>query len=116
MHTRKLLRLGTMMMGLEEDLGIPPEGWILDSVINRRNLSLITVSFRTELGLTLDFADALLRGDDAAEETHQVTAKLIRKRKLLVSDPETEISKKDYSQHQKDTSNIIKKVSAQISS
>ena len=60
----------------------------------------------------LDFAEALLRGEDGAGEEPVVptTAKLIRKRKLLISDPEIEISKKDYSQHQKDTSNIVKKV------
>jgi hypothetical protein len=60
----------------------------------------------------VDFAEALLRGEDDTgdEPVAPATAKLIRKRKLLVSDPEIEISKKDYSQHQKDTSNIIKKV------
>ena len=57
----------------------------------------------------VDFAEALLRGEDDAEEV-PLTAKLIRKRKLLTADSEIEISKKDYSQHQKDTSNIIKKV------
>ena len=66
-----------------------------------------------EVGTVVDFAEALLRGEDETgdEPVAPVTAKLIRKRKLLVSDPEIEISKKDYSQHQKDTSNIIKKVS-----
>jgi hypothetical protein len=38
-------------------------------------------------------------------------AKLIRKRKLLTADSEIEISKKEYSSHLKDTSNILKKVS-----
>src|ERR1700733_11140568 len=61
------------------------------------------------MGLMVDFAEALLRGEDGAEEV-PLTAKLIRKRKLLTADSEIEISKKDYSQHQKDTSNIIKKV------
>ena len=59
--------------------------------------------------MIVDFAEALLRGEDGVEEI-PVTAKLIRKRKLLTADSEIEISKKDYSQHQKDTSNIIKKV------
>ena len=39
-----------------------------------------------------------------------IVAKMIRKRKLLTADSEIEISKKEYSQHLKDTSNIIKKV------
>jgi len=66
-------------------------------------------------GLTLDFAEALLNPNDneAAEGTSALTpmvAKLVRKRRLLTADSEIEISKKDYSQHLKDTSNIIKKV------
>lgn len=36
--------------------------------------------------------------------------KLIRKRKLLTADSEIEISKKEYSSHLKDTSNILRKV------
>jgi len=66
-------------------------------------------------GLTLDFAEALLNPNEneAAEGTSALTpmvAKLVRKRRLLTADSEIEISKKDYSQHLKDTSNIIKKV------
>jgi len=65
--------------------------------------------------LTLDFAEALLNPieNEAAEGTSALTpmvAKLVRKRRLLTADSEIEISKKDYSQHLKDTSNIIKKV------
>jgi hypothetical protein len=51
--------------------------------------------------------------EEAAEGTPAPTplvAKMIRKRKLLTADSEIEISKKEYSQHLKDTSNIIKKV------
>ena len=59
----------------------------------------------------LDFTDALLRPQENEESTPPpATAKLIRKRKLLTADSEIEISKKDYSSHLKDTTNIIKKV------
>jgi hypothetical protein len=62
-------------------------------------------------GVDLDFADALLRPQENEESTPPpVTAKLIRKRKLLTADSEIEISKKEYSSHLKDTSNILKKV------
>lgn len=63
--------------------------------------------------LMLDFAEALLNPNDDAEGTlapAPIVAKLVRKRKLLTADSEIEISKKEYSQHLKDTSNIIKKV------
>jgi len=53
----------------------------------------------------------LLRPQENEESTPPpVTAKLIRKRKLLTADSEIEISKKEYSSHLKDTSNILKKV------
>ena len=62
----------------------------------------------------LDFAGALLRlQENEAEGTPApapIVAKLVRKRKLLTADSEIEISKKDYSNHLKDTSSIIKKV------
>ena len=68
----------------------------------------------------VDFADALLRPGDAGDEegahtpppTITTTPKLIRKRKLLTADSETEISKKDYSNHLKDTSHILRKVTS----
>lgn len=59
----------------------------------------------------LDFTDALLRPQENEESTPPpAIAKLIRKRKLLTADSEIEISKKEYSSHLKDTTNIIKKV------
>jgi hypothetical protein len=58
----------------------------------------------------VDFADALLRPQEDEEEV-PVIVKVARKRKLLTADSEIEISKKEYSTHLKDTSNIIKKVS-----
>jgi hypothetical protein len=55
------------------------------------------------------FAEELL--NPSQEEVPATTTKPIsRKRKLLTADSEIEISKKDYSQHLKDTSSILKKV------
>ena len=62
--------------------------------------------------LILEFADTLLRPQDPTEEQPiqtPIIAKLIRQRKLLTADSEIEISKKEYSNHLKDTSSIIKK-------
>jgi hypothetical protein len=44
--------------------------------------------------------------------TTTAIAKSIRQRKLLTSDSEIEISKKEYSSHLKDTTNILKKVTS----
>jgi hypothetical protein len=58
---------------------------------------------------SVDFADALLRPQEDEEEV-PVIVKVARQRKLLTADSEIEISKKEYSTHLKDVSNIIKKV------
>jgi hypothetical protein len=62
----------------------------------------------------VEFADALLRPQENAEEgtpaPDTIVAKLVRKRKLLTADAEIEISKKEYISHMNDTSSIIKKV------
>ena len=63
----------------------------------------------------IDFVQALLHPEDqenqeVEEQNIPPREKLIRKRRLLTADSEIEISKKDYSNHLKDTTNIIKKV------
>lgn len=62
----------------------------------------------------IEFADALLRPQENAEEgtpaPEAIVAKIVRKRKLLTADSEIEISKKEYISHMNDTSSIIKKV------
>jgi len=97
-------------MQLEAPNGLPP-------YITCRFFLSSFFSFEKSSRL-VDFADALLRPADAGDEegAHTpppitTTPKLIRKRKLLTADSETEISKKDYSNHLKDTSHILRKVS-----
>jgi hypothetical protein len=51
-----------------------------------------------------------LRPQENEDEETPVVTKVARKRKLLTADSEIEISKKEYSSHLKDTTNIIRKV------
>ena len=98
---------GDLDFGFGDDMPIERQ----DSV----NGMLPSQLYGLSLVLTIEFADALLRPQDVEEGTPgptPVVAKLVRKRKLLTADSEIEISKKDYSSHLKDTTSIIKKVTA----